>query len=265
MRRVTGRAALALAGLAGHPAAAPCQQPDTTAGVQVYAEARIVSRYIWRGYDISRAQPALQPYVEVSLPNGLGLNVFTSTAMDRKTELDEAQIGFTFSREVGGSWELGVGLLGYVAPGTETEPGSDPADPFAATTSGELVASVTRSWDAGYATLTYSRGQGAGAGNSVNIWAQHAWTWAAGRWSVEPYLQVDYLDEYGPPAGLRERMSGVELGVPLYLRMGGIRFLAAGYATVVPSSYVRTSNASAGSSSREVLTWVALGVVHGRD
>lgn len=266
MRLGAGRCALAVAiGLLGPAGGARAQRADSSSGVVLYAEARVVSHYIWRGYDLSRGEPAFQPYAEATLPNGLGFNAFVTSALDRKKEWDEAQLGLTFNREVRGVWELGVGYLVYVTPGTETEPTSKDADSLASSTSGELVASVRRSWDAGYATLTYARGHGSGAGNSVNLWAQHAFTWGGDRWAVEPYLQLDYLDEYGPPSGLGERMSGVEIGVPLYRRLGDVRLQVAGYLTVVPSSHVRASNASAGASSRAVLPWAALGVVYERD
>ena len=254
-----------VAGLAGQPTAAAAQESDSSSGPGIHAEARVVSRYVWRGYDLSRAKPAFQPYVEVRLPGGLGFNAFTTNALDRKTELDEAQIGLTFSREVNRLWEVRVVLIGYVTPGTQTEPGSDLADPLKLTSSAEFFAAFTRNWDAGYAMLTYSRGQGAGAGNSVNLWAQRTFAWAGERWSVEPYFQADYLDEYGPPSGFGDRMSGVEIGVPVYRRLGGVRLQLAGYVTVVPSRYVRDANGSAGGSARRVLPWAAAGVVYERE
>lgn len=254
-----------VAGLAGQLTAAAAQESDSSSGPAIYAEARVVSRYVWRGYDLSGAKPAFQPYVEVTLPGGLGFNAFTTSALDRKTEFDEAQLGLTFRREVRGAWEVGFGYLLYVMPGTQTEPSPEGRDSLSPAMSGEFVASVTRNWDAGYVALTYSRGHGSGAGNSVNLWAQRTFAWAGERWSVEPYVQADYLDEYGPPSGFGDRMSGVEIGVPVYRRLGGLRLQLAGYVTVVPSGYVRDANGSAGGSARRVLPWAAAGVVYERE
>ncbi|MDP3775826.1 MAG: TorF family putative porin [Gemmatimonadales bacterium] len=240
-------------------------EADSAPKLEVYAEARVVSRYAWRGYDLSRAKPAFQPYVEVTLPSGLGFNAFTTSALDRQTELDEAQLGLTFRREVRGAWEVGFGYLLYVMPGTQTEPSPEGPDSLSPAMSGEFVASVTRNWSGGYATLTYARGHGSGVGNSVNLWVQHTLAWAGGRWSAEPYVQVDYLDEYGPPSGFGDRMSGVEIGVPVYRQLGAVRLQLAGYLTVVPSGYVRGSNGAAGGSARRVLPWAAAGVVYERE
>lgn len=245
------------------PPGAPLADSAST-GVELYAEVRLVSRYIWRGYDLSLGKPAVQPYAEVTLPSGLGFNAFFTSALDSRSEFDEAQLGVTYSRAVGAAWEVMAGYLRYLMPGTETEPNSDPADPGAFSSTGEFVLALSRHWDAGYVTVTYSRGHGEGRGNSVNLWVQRTLALRGERWSAEPYLQADYLDEYPPDGGFSgfgERISGVEVGVPVFVRLGGARALVGVHLTWVPSDYVRSANTGA----RSVQPWFTVGVVYERD
>lgn len=259
-------AAAGLAALAGGAGGAGAQEADSaTSAVSIYAEARVVSRYVWRGYDLSRGKPALQPWVEGALPNGLGFNAFVTSALDRRTEVDEAQLGLTYTRELRPGWEVGAGYLSYLQFGTETEPNFDDPDTLSFNRAGEFLGNLTWNWEHGYATLTYSRGHASGEGNSVNLWVQREFEWADGRWTAEPYLQADYLDEYGPPSRLDERVSGVEIGVPVSRRLGSLRLQLAGYVTWVPSAYVRSSNRDIGASGDGLLWWAAFAVVHERD
>jgi hypothetical protein len=257
--------ALLVAGPATLPAqdrAAARERDDRPEGAYLEAELRLVSRYVWRGYDLSRGRPALQPYVEGSLPWGLGANLFATGALDRQTQVDELQAGLMLAREVSPGWEVSVGYLAYLMPGTETEPSSDEADPLAFSSSGEFFAALERQ-GAVQLTLTYSRGHGVGEGNSVNLAARRELAWSDGRWSAEPYAQVDYLDEYGAPAGLAERLSGIELGLPMRRALGPARFEAVMSLVWVPSSYVRDANAAAGGTGRSATLVGAVAIVVG--
>jgi uncharacterized protein (TIGR02001 family) len=245
------------------PAAA---QSDSAAGsgLGVYAETRLVSRYVWRGYDLSQGSRAIQPYVELSLPFGLTANAFATSALDSHRDVDETQLSLGYKADLGGGFELGAGYVLYHMPGTETEPGADPMDPLAASSSGELFIGLTRSWEGGFATLTYSRGDRSGKGNSLNLWAQHDLTWLDERVTAQPYFQIDYLDEYGPPARFADRLSMLEVGVPVLVRVGPVQLLAAAHVSFVPSAYVREANAAAGATSNVALPWFSLGVVFDR-
>ena len=238
---------------------------ESTSPVSLYAESRVVSRYLWRGYDLSLGKPAVQPYAELSLPAGLTVVGFASAALDRQTELDEVQLGLTWSRSVAGPWEVGFGYQLYLMPGTQTEPGTDAQDPLRLSATGEFTASVTRTWGSGYAALTYSRGTGSSAGNSVNLWVQHSVALVGARLQSEPYLQFDYLDQYHPPRQLSQRLAGLEVGLPLYYRVAGFDLLLSGHLTWVPSDYIRSSNGAApGGSTAAILPWGSVGVVWGR-
>src|SRR5512135_3192423 len=122
MRRMSHAAAPALLALALLPAPAAAQSDSAAApAFSLYAEMRLVSRYIWRGYDDAQKTPSLQPYVETGLPFGFTANAFATTAFDRHHDLDEVQLGLGYSQAFG-DWEFGVGYLQYLLPGTLTEP-----------------------------------------------------------------------------------------------------------------------------------------------
>jgi uncharacterized protein (TIGR02001 family) len=226
----------------------------------VYAETRLVSRYIWRGYDDSRNTPSLQPWIELSLPFGFTTNAFGTSGLDRHRQLDEVQLGIGYKHALG-DWELGAGYLHYILPGTETEP-SPSEDPLMTTTSGEFFASLTRNWENGYATLTYSRGNHAGKGNSVNLWVEQDFATADERWAAQPYVQVDYLDEYGAPSAFENRLAMIEIGVPVLFRVGPVQLLAAAQVSFVPSPWVRAANGDAGAGRNSVIPWFSLGLVY---
>jgi len=263
MRPLSQLCALALLALALSPAPAAAQT-DTAAGpsLSIYAETRLVTRYVWRGYDLSQGTTAVQPWVELSLPFGLAANAFTTSAFDDHRDLDEGQLGVGYSREIG-AFELGAGYLHYIMPGTETEP-SSAEDPLETTTSGEFFVSLTRNWTDGWATLTYSRANRSGKGNSVNLWVEQDFSWGDDRWQAQPYLQVDYLDQFGAPSGLDNRLAMLEVGVPVLFSLGPVQLLAAAQVSFIPSQYVRAVNLDAGGSGRTVLPWFSLGVVFER-
>jgi len=261
MRISSRAAAAALVVVAIAPSPAPAQSDSATgSGLSLYAETRLVSRYIWRGYGLSRNAASLQPWVEASLPFGLSVNAFGTSAVDHHMQLDEAQLGVGYKREVG-DWEFGAGYLHYIMTGTETEP-SSAADPLTTTTSGEWYLSVTRNWTDGWATLTYSRGNGTGKGNSVNLWIERDFSWGNDRWNAQPYVQVDYLDEYGAPSGFENRLSMIELGLPVLFRVGPVQLLAAAQVSFIPSPYVRAANRDADATGNIVLPWFSFGIVY---
>jgi hypothetical protein len=245
------------------PAIAAAPTDSGTAAFALHAEARLVSRYIWRGFDDSRNTASVQPFVELTLPLGFTANAFGSSGVDRHMQLDEAQLGVGYKRTLG-DWELGAGYLHYILPGTETEP-SPGAHPLMTTTSGEYFLALTRNWEKGYATLTYSRGNRAGKGNSVNVWVEQDVATADGRWTAQPYLQLDYLDEYGAPAGFENRFSMIEIGMPVLFQLGPVQLLAAAQVSFIPSPWIRIANAGAGASRDVALPWFSIGIVFGRD
>jgi hypothetical protein len=247
-------------------AAAADRASGGRATVSAYAQVLVVSCYIWRPYDLSMNQPAVQPYAELHLPARFVVLGFTSVALDHTTELDEVQLGITWSHHLAGAFDFALGYQLFLLPGTQTEPGTDPHDPLRFTTTGEFTMSVTGTWSGGFAELTYARGYGTSDGNSVNLWLQQ--TIGLGglqRLQMEPFFQFGYLDQYGPPPALAEKLSGIEIGVPVYWRVGGLSLEVSGQLDWVPSNYIRTSNgASPGGSSDALLPWASVGIVWGR-
>jgi len=261
--RISSRvAATALVVVVLAPSPAPAQSDSAAgSGVSIYAETRLASRYIWRGLDLSRKAASLQPYVELGLPFGLTASAWATSGLDSHLQVDEVDFTLGYSREIG-DWELGVGYLHYVSPGTTTEPGADLEDPFASSTSGEVFFTLTRSWESGSAALKYSRGNRAMEGNSVNLRIEQEYATADELWTARPYFQADYLDEFGAPAGFKNRFAMLEIGVPVFRSVGPVQLLAAAHISFVPSPSVRTLNGDAGANRNIAIPWFTFGVVY---
>jgi hypothetical protein len=262
MRLLSHAAAPALLALALVTAPAAAQSDSSAAtGISVYGETRLVSRYIWRGYDDAREAASLQPYVELGLPYGFTTYAWATAGLDRHREVDELNFSVSYAQAFG-DWEVGLGYLYYVLPGTLTEPGPDPMNPLLPSTTGEVFLGVTRKWETGSAALTYSRGNRAMKGNSLELKIEGDYAWAGERWAAQPYIQLNYLDEYGAPRGFDNRFSMIELGAPFLRRVGPVKLLAGVHVSFVPSAYVRASNAASGATSAIAIPWFTLGLVY---
>jgi hypothetical protein len=262
MRHVLSLAAVAVFVSAFAPSSVAAQSDSAAApAFSVYAEMQLVSRYIWRGYDDARKAASLQPYVEVAMPLGVTLSAWGTSGLDSHRQVDELNFTVDYAREFGG-WTVGAGYLHYIMTGTLTEPGPDPEDPLASGFMGEVYVSLARTWDDGSATLKYSRGNRSMRGNSVNLRLEQTFATAEERWSVAPYLSVDYLDEYGAPRALGQRFSMVEIGVPVTRKLGPVKLLAAAHVSFVPSAWVRALNAEAGADGNVAIPWFSLGVAY---
>jgi hypothetical protein len=204
-------------------------------GFSLYAQTRLVSRYIWRGYDDARHAASLQPYAELGLPCGFSAYAWATGGLDSHRDLDEVNFSMRYGQAFG-AWEVGLGYLHYILPGTLTEPGPDPIDPLLPSTTGEVFVSLSRNWETGTATLTHSRGNRAMKGNSVESRIEEDLPWADEAWRAQPYLQLNYLDEYGAPRTIDTRFSMIEIGVPILGRVGPVRLLAGAHVSFVPSS-----------------------------
>lgn len=261
MRRMSHAAAPALLALAFLPFPAAAQDDPTAApAFSLYAETRLVSRYIWRGYDDARKAASLQPYVELGLPYGFSAYAWAAAGLDSHRDLDEVNLNLRYGQEFG-AWEVGLGYLHYVLPGTLTEPGPHPIDPLLPSSTGEFYVSLAHSWDFASASLTYSRGNRAMKGNSVELRIEGDLPWADDAWRAQPYVQLNYLDEYGAPNTFEDRFSMVEVGVPLLRQLGPVQLLAGAHVSFVPSRWVRTLNAEAGATSDVAIPWFTVGVV----
>lgn len=262
MRVLSHVAAPALLALVLHGAPVAAQSDSSASnGFSVYAETRLVTRYIWRGYDDAIKAASLQPYVELGLPRGFTAYAWATGGLDRHQDLDEVNLSVSYAQSFG-EWALGLGYLYYILPGTPTEPGPDPLNPMALATSAEVFVTLARSWETGSATLTYSRGNRAMTGNSVELRVEGDYAWGEERWGAQPYLQLDYLDEYGPPSRFADRFSMIEIGVPFLRRVGPVKLLAGAHVSFLPSPYVRAINAEAGAGSDVAIPWFTFGLVY---
>ena len=262
MRLLSHAASSALLALALVPAPAAAQSDSSaTNGFSLYAETRLVSRYIWRGYDDARKAASLQPYVEVGLPFGFTTYVWGTSGLDRHHDVDELNFSVAYAHPMG-DWEVGLGYLHYVLPGTLTEPGPDPLDALVAGSTGEVFVSLARTWETGRAELKYSRGNRSMRGNSVELKVEGDYAWGDEAWGAQPYIAVNYLDEYGAPAGFDNRFAMIEIGAPFLRRVGPVKLLVGAHVSFIPSPYIRAANADAGASSSIAIPWFTVGLVY---
>jgi len=264
MRLMSHCAPAALAALALLPSLAAAQADsakEKEGGFSFYAETRLVSRYIWRGYDDARKAASVQPYVELGIPFGFTAYAWATSGLDRTHDLDEVNLSLGWTQAIG-DWEVGLGYLHYIIPGTATEPGPDPADPFRLGTTDEFSASLARKWEDGSATLKYSRGNRSMRGNSVELKLEQDYAWGHDGWGFQPYLQANYLDEYGAPSGFEDRFSLIEVGAPLLRRVGPVKLLVGAHVSFVPSPWVRALNAEAGANDNMIIPWFTVGLVY---
>jgi len=262
MRRMSHAAAPALLALALVPAPAAAQSDSSAAsGFSLYAETRLVSRYIWRGYDDARKAASLQPYVELGFPYGFSAYAWATGGLDSHRDLDEVNFNVRYGQAFG-DWEVGLGYLHYILPGTLTEPGPDPIDPLLPSSTGEFFVSLARNWEQASATLTYSRGNRAMKGNSLELRIEGDLPWAEEAWRAQPYVQLNYLDEYGAPNSFEDRFSMIEIGVPILRQVGPVQLLAGAHVSFIPSPWVRALNAEADATGNVAIPWFTIGVVY---
>ncbi len=96
----------------------------------ITAETDVVSKYLFRGWDVHDDRPAFQPSFTLNTPNiGLGFNVWGSWALSGREpneaftrQLDEIDLTFFFRRRF---WniECGIGHIAYVYPETVAHDG----------------------------------------------------------------------------------------------------------------------------------------------
>jgi hypothetical protein len=85
---------------------------------EVSGEIALVSRYIWRGFDLlPENKPAVQPYVAVDLgKSGLSVGVWSSFALanwDAYRGADEVDLSLAYSFKMPEGWEATAGFTNY--------------------------------------------------------------------------------------------------------------------------------------------------------
>jgi hypothetical protein len=96
----------------------------------ITAEADVVSKYLFRGWDVYDDRPAFQPSFTLNTPNiGLGFNVWGSWALSGRDpndaftrQLDEIDLTF-FLRRRFWQFECGIGHIAYIYPETVAHDG----------------------------------------------------------------------------------------------------------------------------------------------
>jgi hypothetical protein len=264
---------------AAHPAFEKPDEPDEAAGsaqaepeseaeeptpeLILQADLRLVSSYMWRGYDLSRGAPSVQPWVQAELGQGplagLTLALWGSAAIDRTPELDEFDVMLGFHRSLTPVFDVYAGAWLYVMPGTESLDGSAD-DPLAPDINFELFLAGSAALGNGFVQLTYSRGFLTAEGNSLGLFGQYSLETPFPWLTLEPYAQLDYLDEFGAPPGLEDRIAAVEGGLVVHLKFNRVGLFLMGSGIWVTSPYVRGTNVETGAPSASLVPYGAISV-----
>jgi len=93
--------------------------------LDVCVDATVVSKYIWRGFDVLDANPAFQPSIDLSFGDtGLGFNIWGSMALDDRSNLDdydEVDFGLSFERDLTDYFSFSVGSVLYWYPNLDED------------------------------------------------------------------------------------------------------------------------------------------------
>ncbi len=88
--------------------------------LDICVEATVVSKYIWRGFDVLDGKPAFQPSIDLSLNDtGFGLKIWGSFALDDRSTLgdyDEVHLVLSFERGLTDFFSILVGTEVYKFP-----------------------------------------------------------------------------------------------------------------------------------------------------
>ena len=260
MRHPRSLAAMAVFLSAFTPSTVAAQSDSATApAFSVAGEMQLVSRFIFRGLDLSRKAASLQPYVALRMPLDVTMTARAASGLDRHRQVDEVDFTLEYAHTFGG-WAMGAGYFYYILTGTATEPSFNLADPLATTTMGEVWVTLARSWGDGSATLKYSRGNRAIRGNSVNLRVEQSVASADKTWGASPYFSLDWLDQFAAPKAFADRFTMLELGVPITRTLGPVTLLAAAHVSFIPSAWMRALNAAAGADNHVAVPWFSVGV-----
>ena len=198
MRRVLGFAMLLLAVRSSPAEAAGAGEP-----VGLALSIDLVSRLIWRGYELHHQDPDSLVYLTWSpaaVP-GLSLETGVITGLrndpeqgDDESSVDEWDLRVTYEWElVPGELTVALGALSYRYTSDWTQGFYEDDEDY--------EASCGLKWSAGehlVPRLTYYRGlDDLIEGNYVEAGLVTPWTFANSAWSIEPSLVVAYSDQYG--------------------------------------------------------------------
>lgn len=215
----------------------------------------VLSRYVWRGYDLSHADPTLVTSLAWSpeFAPGLWLKVDLLGALrkapelgDGSNSLDELDVSLGWEKDdlAGGRLTLGVALYfyGYTSTWTRDVAYEDDSD---------LEASVYLSWKAAEhlrPTLEYYRGlDDAIRGDYVE--AGLAFPFEGRGWSTEPVVTAGWSSQYDVPG----RLTNVTATVPLSIRLGRVTVTPAVLWTWVEDPESFNPEELTGETPREVL------------
>ncbi len=204
--------------LAGTLPAAP--QPASEPSFELTTD--VLSRYVWRGYDVSHADPTLVAslvWSPVQVP-GLWLEVDLLGGLrkapalgDERNTLDEIDVtlGWEKGDLAGGRLTLGGAFYyyGYTSAWTRDVAFEDDSD---------LEANVYLAWRTGdhcRPTLEYYRGLGDGIRGDY-VEAGLAFPFEGVGWSTEPVVTAGWSSQYDAPG----RVTNVTATLPLAIRLG---------------------------------------------
>jgi hypothetical protein len=224
---LTVRRSLCLMLLVTAWAASAAAQEDSEPPFELTAD--VVSRYVWRGYDLSHGDPALLLYLNYYAPSlpGLWMNVGVIGGLhnaaelgDDATAVDEvdATLGWEWEGLAGGKLTAGVAMYGYLYTSTWTRD-------VAYEDTSDLEVNLYLSWDAAAhvrPSLEYYRGLDDGIKGDYLEFAL-ALPFEGERWSSEPKVTAGWSNQYDVP----DRFTNATVTVPVSFGVGP--------ATITPS------------------------------
>ena len=194
-----------------------------------------VSKYVWRGWDLAPTdEPAMQGGISVAWPQGWGVDVWGSYAMDNDAQLDELDYTLSYGGRLTSSMDYSVGLTHYTFPSVAGAAENQ-------TESNEGFAGV--SWPGAFMSpaLTWYEDWEDGSGSYIFLGA--GYDFELGAETPAPPLSfslgVGYNNgQWGNVSGF----SDIDLGLSMTFKSGSVDITPAVNYVIIPEDAVNPKN-----------------------
>ena len=192
-----------------------------------------VSRYIWRGYDLTPDNnPNIQPQLTLDLNERLSLNVWATTPVKNREETDdylEMDYTLTYSRSLSKVLDLSAGILYYTFPSFEGFPDKN-------STTTELFLILTNNVLPFNPSLSIYYDMNMGDGVYINFSGSRGLTGIPG-FDLNLDFAVGYTDQFGVTG-----ISDINIGISKKFGLKGYNLFPRIVYIIIPNDDINNNN-----------------------